>query len=240
MKKLLIYCLFLLPFALIAQEPEREEPTMGMAFLGYGHSHGLGGELQFWKQNDDSQLIFGLDLASIKDRREQKVISFYQDQGGKKYIFDKKNHFYSLRPTIGISKPLFKRSFLNKIDVKYRVSAGPAIGFAKPYYVEVAVPINPTQAIVEEHPFDANEHSYFDIVGPGDYFLGFNEMQIIPGAHAKATAVLDFSSSINFVRAVEFGAFADYYIKKVEILDSREDRQLFVGFMLGFSIGNTF
>lgn len=236
---LYLLCCCLPLFALGQARDTEERFESGVAFGVYGHSFGLGFNVEYWKAGQKNDVIFSLAMSSFRNRKEQKIESFYVDQGGKDYVFDKKNYFYTLTPSIGLSREIIPKSPHNRISLRVGGMAGFNLGLLKPYYVEVAVPISPTQAVVEEAAYDGSLYSYTDIVGEADYFLGLGELKVSPGLHLETNSLLDFSRGQDYIRGIEFAVFADLYPSKVELMDLNQNKQAFLGVRLGLLIGNT-
>jgi len=223
-----------------AQQLEKEEtPSRGMAFGLLAHSFGFGFDLQYHLIRDNSTLIISAGLASYKDPRESKIESAYADQGGKRYIYDKKNYAYILAPTLGYSKNWIKNSRESRIGVSTTFAAGPALMFLKPYYLEVAIPFMGNQAFVETDKYDASLYNYTNIVGEADYFLGLNELSVQPGLRGKVSTMVDFAGSRRLIRGIELSVFADYFTSPLELFDINDNRSLWLGGSIEFLIGNT-
>lgn len=233
-----ISLLFLLPGIAFSQGKEDKELSRSIAFGLFVHSYGTGLEVQASKFKNKNYLTAGFTLSSYKSRKELKIESAYKDQGGKDYIFDKVNFAYVLAPTIGVGREWISKSDNNRISVRSTFSLGPAFAFLKPYYLEIARPINNTQAVVEVAPYDASQHTFTNIVGEADFFLGMNEITVTPGIRAKFNSQLDFSGGAEYIRAIELGLFADVFFKDLEILDIGSDRRAFIGGSIALLIGN--
>ena len=123
-----------------------------------------------------------------------KINSAYSDQGGRDYIYDKLNYCYVFAPTFGVSRKLISRSLFNRVGLRGTVSGGPLLALLKPYYVEVAVPFNGNQAYVETEKYDHTKYNYSNIYGAADYFLGMNEISVVPGARMKVATMVDLSA----------------------------------------------
>lgn len=235
--RIIIGLLFLLPFFVQGQE-KKKEPTKGLAFGILAHTYGFGIDAQFHVLRPEWDFIFGASFSSYKHPKELKIESAYADQGGKDYIFDKKNYGYVLAPTFGISKRIIPKNGFNKISLRSTFSAGPTLAFLKPYYLEVAIPFQGNQAYVEIDKYDASLYNYGNIVGEADYFLGMNELQLVPGIRAKLSAMLDFAAGSNYIRGIELSVYADYFTKELELLDLTPNKQVFVGGSVELLIGN--
>ena len=239
--KLLLGCiLFLVPVQQQAQNAQEEEPpTRGLAFGVLAHSFGFGIDVQYHLIREKSSLIFSTSFASYKDPRELKIQSAYADQGGKRYIYDKKNYAYVLAPTFGYAKNWISNSGFSKVGLSTTFSAGPTLAFLKPYYLEVAIPFNGNQAFVEVDKYDASLYNYTNIVGEADYFIGLNEIRIQPGFRGEISTMVDLAGSRNLIRGIEVSAFADIFAKPLDIFDLNDNRSFWIGGSIEFLIGNT-
>lgn len=223
----------------MAQEAEpKAAPTKGVAFGIFAHSYGFGFDIQGRFLRENSDLTVGVSLGSLKHPKELTIESAYMDQGGKDYIFDKKNYAYVLAPSIGFSKPLIRKTGYNKISLSMNVAGGPILALLKPYFVEVAIPFSGNQATVEVDRYDADKYNYTNIVGEADFFLGMNEIQVVPGLRGKLGTMVDFSSSREYIRGVELSVYADYYTKAPALMDLTANRNLYVGGAVEILIGN--
>jgi hypothetical protein len=237
-KRLLIILLLLVPCLTQAQE-KPHQPTAGLAFGLLGHSYGFGFDVRFLLPRPSSDFFLSLSLTSYKNPKELKIESAYKDQGGKNYVYDKLNYCYVIAPNIGWSRRLISRNLFNRVGISATVSGGPLLALLKPYYVEVAVPFNGNQAMVEVHRYDPTQYNYGNIYGVADYFLGMNEIRVMPGARAKVGTLVDLSAGTDYIRAVELSLFADLYAKKLPIFGSNPNRQFFIGGSIEIMVGNT-
>jgi hypothetical protein len=236
-KRFLITVLLFLPLWGWSQQ-KPVTPTGGLAFGGFVHSFGFGFDVRYIVPRTDKDFFFSLSMSSYKNPKELKIKSAYSDQGGKNYVFDKQNFCYVIAPTVGISRRLIARNLFNRVGISATISAGPLLALLKPYYVEVAVPFNGNQALVEAHPYDPLLYNYSNIYGSADYFLGMNAMKLTPGARAKLGTQVDLSAGTAYIRAVELSLFADIYSKKLPLLGESPNKQLFVGGSVEILVGN--
>ncbi len=227
-----------LPFALKAQVKKLVFNTSLTANM-FLHTYGAGTGIDFFRKTGDKEFLFSADISSFKNKREQKIESVYKNQNGKDFIFDKKNYFYSLSAKAGFAWKIAGLSHFNMIEARCFVQLGPSLGFLKPYYVEIAVPITQTQADVIPEKYDASKFSYYDIVGEADYFLGMDEISIVPGFSATAGMIFDFDGQAEFIKAIKISANADCYPSQPEILDTQINRKYFIGGTFALVFGNS-
>jgi hypothetical protein len=237
--RLLIVLLSWIPLFAAAQEPTATAPpTSGLAFGLLAHTFGFGFDVQYHVLRPEWKYTVGLSMSSYKNLRELKIRSAYADEGGKEYIYDKLNYCYVLAPTLGLSRSLVSRNIFNRVGLRGGISAGPLLAFLKPYFVNVATPINGNQALVEPKRYDPTKYNYSNIYGVGDYFLGMDEISLVPGARIKATATVDLSSGTAYIRAVELGLFADVFAKRLPMFGLTANQQTYLGGSVEILIGN--
>jgi hypothetical protein len=66
---------------------------------------------------------------------------------------------------------------------------------------------------------------------------GLNEIQFIPGLHAKTALHFDFAASKKTKLAVETGVNAEYYTKNVELMANQKAVPYLVDVYLSFQFG---
>jgi hypothetical protein len=237
-RRLLLALLWIIPLASMAQEAPKQ-PTSGLAFGLFAHSFGFGFDVQYLMLRGNWDYNISVSIGSYKNPKELKVESAYADQGGKDYVYDKLNYCYVLAPTFGLSRYIIPRNGYNRVGLRGSLSAGPLLALLKPYFLEVAIPFNGNQAYVEIDKYDYTKYNYSNIYGVADYFLGMDEISMVPGARVKAATMLDLSSGSAYIRGVELGLFADIFAKKLPQFGFTANRQTFIGGSVEILIGNT-
>lgn len=241
---LLLFLLFLAPLgqlkAQLRGEVNETVPTRGIGIGIHAHTYGFGFEVQYYLLRDNSRtLTIGTSLSSTKHPQESKINSAFSDQGGKNYIFDKKNYAYVLAPTIGFGKDIIPRNDFNKINLRLTTSVGPALAMLKPYYLDIAVPISGTSATIATQAYDPALHNYGNIYGESDYFTGMNEITFVPGLQGKIAAMLDLAGNRNVIRGIEFTLYGNYFVNKLDLLGNTDNKQFWIGGSAAFIVGNT-
>lgn len=226
-----------------SQAPEKEQmPTRGMGVGVMLHNFGWGFDIQYYLLKDNGKTItISTSISSFKHPQELKRNSAYADQGGKDYIWAKRNYGYVFAPTVGFGKDWIGRNDFNKINLRTNVAIGPALGLLKPYYLEVAIPIGGNQAFVDIDQFDPALYNYTNIVGEADYFIGVNELQVVPGIQGRVSTMLDFAGNKDVIRGIELALFGNYFAQPLELVDATvaSNKRFWVGGSIEFIIGNT-
>jgi hypothetical protein len=237
-KRLLLALMLLLPLLAAAQAPE-QAPRAGLAFGMQAHSFGFGIDVRYLMPRGRWDYDLAVSLSSYKSPQEARIESAYADQGGKDYVYDKLNYCYMLSPSVGMWRKVIGANSYNKVSLSVGASAGPLLAILKPYFVEVPVPFSGNQALVEAYRYDPTLYNYSNIYGAADYFLGMNEMTVLPGARAKVAALVNLSANSTYIRALEVGLFADAFSKRLPLLGARENKQAFIGGSVEILIGDS-
>ncbi|MFM2376441.1 MAG: hypothetical protein RLZZ165_1538 [Bacteroidota bacterium] len=235
-KRILPVLILALPLMMPAQT---KTPAAGVAFGLFAHTFGFGFGMQYMVFRGNWDYVIDLSLQSYKNPQELKIKSAYSDQGGKDYVYDKLNYCYVLAPTLGVSRSLIARNLFNRVGISGSISAGPLLALLKPYYLEVAIPFNGNQANLETDKYDHTKYNYSNIYGVADYFLGMNEISMVPGARLKMATMVDLSAGTAYIRGIELGLFADIFARKLPMLGFTANRQSFFGGSVAILIGNT-
>jgi len=238
-KSILILLLF--SFCSLFAQTQTEQLVRGLALGMHIHTYGVGLDAMFIKQKTERRdRVLQFSLESLKNRKEIKIESLYKDQGGKAFIFDKINYAYTLSSQWGFQWKIIPFQSFSSLSCKVGLGAGPILAFLKPYYLEIAKPLNATQATIIVDQYNSEKYAYDDIVGEADYFRGFDHLKIIPGLRLKSSFALDFASSGLFIRAIHSGLTLDIYPKKLQIMDQTPNKQIYFGGFIGFLIGDLY
>lgn len=205
----------------------------------FTHTYGIGISFdQFRWLSNNYGLKFGVDVASYKNRRENRIESLYHDQGGKPYIFDKLNYCYFFSFQFGIAKPIVRRTEFSKLHIHAYAQAGFSLAVLKPYLVEVAVAVPGTGNAIVKIDQNSRRYVFQDIVGEADFFTNMGSLTAMPGGRIKSGILLDVALQNFIIRAVDVGLQVDVFNKPVPIMDVTSNPQYFLGGYLGFMIGN--
>lgn len=230
-----------------SQENTEEEVNVTGGFWIGGHisSRGWGFNMNYLrgKKDRDWHLIVGFDAFHLRDSRELRIESIFNNQGGRDFVFGKLNYFFVVSPTVGIYKDLFREKSGSMIDVSVAIQAGPALGILSPYYIEVARSSPGISAfnIRSVEPFDPEIHAYIDIIGRSGIFSEQLQPETEIGLSVRTFTLIDLTRSRKYISGLQAGIQADIFPEEVAILaprDGVENRQAFISFTLGLVIGN--
>ncbi|MCX7607302.1 MAG: hypothetical protein N2170_08595 [Bacteroidia bacterium] len=228
-----------IPLWMWGQSSVIEPLPHSLAVSPFLHSYGwgLGVFVQSWKGPRWGTYWMG-DLTSYRTKYEARTRSAYRDQGGKDYVFGKVYYAYLAELLWGYQYIVAQRMSHTPLQMSIQAGIGPAFAFLKPYYIEVAVPISANQAIIQIDTYDPNRHSYTDIVGEADFYLGFDRIQAVPGAVFQTGVLVDVGKDPSVIRSLAIGGRLQAFVRPIQTLYQRPGRSVWVSGYLAFYIGN--
>ena len=213
----------------------RNERTYG-GFLnsnGYGFNYRYG----FWR-NARNQFILDGDFSYVKHPKEVKTTVAY-DYKTHRYVYGKQNLFWELKGLAGWQKELFRKHDKTGISVRMFYSGGLSLGFEKPIYYEVYTFSSIGEAVrMDLMKFDPSIHiDKYQIGGRGPFFMGFNELKVIPGLVGKVGLSFEYSKKDAILHALEAGLSLTVYPREIQIMATEQNNFLFFNLMVGFRFG---
>ncbi len=205
---------------------------------GSFYTHGISMEGGTFKKQDKLQRHLYFAMGSIRDPKEVRVESFYADQGGKRYVYEKINQVYIFHGGWGWSWNPIDESQNQPVLLSLGATLGPSLTLIKPYYIEVARPISRTQAVPETVIFDPNKYRYEDIIGEANFFYGIHRTRLTLGTRLNLFSYLHIRSYGYFITAIKLGVHIDAFVEPLPLLATPKDKQIFVGPYIGVYLGN--
>jgi hypothetical protein len=202
--------------------------------------------------NQKRSSFYQLEFAEIKHSKERKQTS--ENFGGveyppKPYVFGKQNAFLALHLGIGRKILLGEKAEKAGVQVSFNYLVGPSLGLLKPYYLDLIYTGGTQQKMVQQHKYDPNDPEaagkfldFTQIYGSSGFSKGLAETRPIPGIHVKAGFNFDWASWGEFIKAIEVGATADIYYKRIPIMvpdlyEQNPNRAYFVGLYVAGQLG---
>ncbi len=216
--------------------PLSHELGVGVLLHSYGWGIGVAG--RSWK-DDRVAWAWQADLTSYRLREESRIRSAYRDQGGRDFVFGKLYYVYLLEGVYAYQRVLMYRSAVSMAQVSVSIGAGPAFALLKPYYIEIAVPVSATQAIIKVDTYDPQQYTYSDIVGEADFYLGFDKLRAVPGVVGQAALEVNFGQNPALFRALLLGARLQAFSSGIQSLSGKSPRQIWLSGILALYIGNS-
>ncbi|MEO8403810.1 MAG: hypothetical protein ABI480_04425 [Chitinophagaceae bacterium] len=197
---------------------------------GYGAFYELGKMRTNRKTN-----IYRLDIAEIKDHREEKLFggSFLF---GNPYIYGKINFFYPVTLGFGQQYILGQKGNKNGVAVSAIYNAGLSIGLLRPYYVDAKTSTNEIKAI----KYSSQDSLLFlssDVQGASGLGKGWGDLKIKPGGFVKAAMRFDYGRFNESVNALEIGMNFEMYASKIPLLLLQKDKRMFFEMYIAILFG---
>ncbi len=194
--------------------------------------------------------IFMLDMGGYKHPKQKKRSrdansGIFGVNGQKPYVYGKQHSLFATHLLYGYKHMVAERGRKNGVMINVQYLGGVTIGFMKNYVLKVCQDGGcQTEFDAVSVSYEPGEDNGFldvdDIWGYAGFGSGFKGMKVLPGIHGRLGFQFDWSTTDNFIKAIEVGASIDAYIKKVPILVDEvkeKNRFLFPNVYVGFQLG---
>jgi hypothetical protein len=170
--------------------------------------------------------LIQIELNEKKHPKEDKdagSIDFFGNVN--QFVFGKANNFYQLKGAYGQQYLIGGKSNKNGIAVSALWAGGIALGFEKPYYVDVQD--RTTDERSRKKFVDIEDTNQFNYLGASGFTVGWGEVKLNPGAHAKTALRFDYGRFNEVVSAIEAGVNIEYYANAVQQMIQNKENHLF-------------
>lgn len=242
-KILLVFSFFQ---SLRAQEPEETENKVGFRSEWYGGLHlntsGWGGELtksvfKTYKKYD----LFTLNISTLRHVKEFRVRNQIVPEA-RSFKYGKINSAISTRIGYGRRYMLYEKFREKGVEIYFVGQFGLNIAMLKPIYLEIVQfdqDGNPLPERVDER-YDTDKHNDQNIFGKSSNLKGIGESKFNFGGYAKTGFMFEFADNREKILALETGVMLDAFPKKLVILDSELNQQLFFNIYLNVVFGKKY
>jgi hypothetical protein len=221
--------------ALIRQEEEgviayKKQSAFGFKLIndGYGAFYEIGRAKSVKKT-----MLFQFEIAERKHSKEEKQSN--PSSPTAPLIYGKLNFFYPVKLGVQQQILLGNKSNKNGVSVTGNLGGGLCIGLLRPYEVEVDK--NGERTFVGYNSPDSllfvNGPFY---VGP-NFGTGWNHLKITPGIYIKPALRFDYGKLNELISALEVGANAEFYTKKIPQMLYNKEKQLFFSVYVALLFG---
>lgn len=209
----------------------RNESTFGVVIS----TNGFGGSYRYAKRIDArKKFLWEIDFHHIKHEKEYRVTFTSTQQFGSSFVYGKQNSFYSVQGGIGMQKEIFRKEDKGSISIRYFYSFGLSIGIEKPIYYDVIVADSTGEPVRERMKFE--EHVLY-VEKKAPFYVGFDEIKIVPGAYGKFGFTFEFGKSDRIFNAIETGIAINAYIRTINIMANDQNHWIFPAFFLSYRFG---
>jgi hypothetical protein len=207
-------------------------------FAGTISTNGFGGGFRYAKRLDGrKKTIYEIDLHYIKHEKEYRITFSSTQQFGSSFVYGKQHSFFSLQGGIGLQKEIFRKEDKGSISIRYFYSFGLSVGFEKPIYYDVTVVDTNTGVGSQERIKFEPEAHILEVEKKAPFYVGFDEIKIIPGAYGKFGLTFEFGKSDQVFNAIETGIALNAYIRKIQIMANEHNHWLYPAFFLSYRFG---
>lgn len=208
-------------------------------FLMHGNGFGLNVDL-LNLQNYYKRKFYRFEIVTTKHPKEYKETSFLNRN--RPYAFGKINSFFNVQATKGQMNLLADKGRKNGVEISWLYAYGVAIGITKPYYLlncagsefcnePLPIKYSTETAGIWLNPPQGGQ------VSKAPSSLGWSEVKIHPGIHAKLGINIDFALFDDLIQAVEFGVKVNAYAKRIPIIVGDNNRFIFPNVYIKASVG---
>lgn len=210
----------------------RNERTFGAVIS----TNGFGGSYRYAKRLDArKKAIYEIDFHHIKHEKEYRVTFSSNQQFGNSFVYGKQNSLFSLQGGIGLQKEMFRKEDKGSISIRYFFTFGLSIAFEKPIYYDVIVSDSIT-GVPHRERMKFQTH-ILGVEKKAPFYVGLNEMKIVPGAYGKFGFTFEFGKSDRVFNAIETGIALNAYIREINIMANNHNHWIFPSFFLSYRMG---
>ncbi len=196
--------------------------------------------------------LLQLEFTERKSNKEEKIQSPYFDLSP--FIFGKINFFYPVK--IGIQQQILlgNRANKNGVCVTGNFGGGVSLGLLRPYLLHM---VNEKGEFVQNgyESEDSNlftNDPYYTVyykdqsqtliyggpIGGPDLSDGWNQLKVVPGIYIKPSIRFDYTKFHDVIAAIEIGATAEIYSRKIPQMVFIEQKQYFLGAYFSLLFGS--
>jgi hypothetical protein len=176
--------------------------------------------------------IFQIEINEKKHKKEKRT-SLLNGFNFNSVIFGKLNNFYQVKLGVGQQRIIGGKGNKNGVAVMATYAGGFSLGLQKPYYVDVVD--NNRQQFRKTYP-TIIDSGYLE-QGASGFTVGWNQVQIKPGLHAKGALRFDYGRFNETVSAIEVGLNAEFYFSKVAQMAYNPEKNFFFNAYVSLLLG---
>ena len=186
---------------------------------GYGISFEKG-----YSKSVKKSTLFQLEISERKHQKEEKQTNSLTATSSP-FIYGKINFFYPVK--LGVQKQflLGNKSNKNGVSVTANIGGGLALGFLRPY--ELQVEKNGELVYVRYESDDSILFKSGTIYGGPGLSRGWDHLKVNPGLYVKPGLRFDYGRYNDLLTAIEVGLAAEFYSKKVPQMFDNKQKQFF-------------
>ncbi len=214
MKRIFILFLLIFPFTFEVKSQKDDPFEYGQEFL-FGVTKATNGGLfsgGFFrysaKKTDRIFQTYGIEIANVRHPQERRVPSptFFSSSS---FYEGKEKYLISTRLMYGYDLLLFKKAEQKGVQINGVFTGGPTLGFVSPYLLRAE-----GGSLVTYSQY-LNGSS---IIGPAGYFSGIDQMEVVMGAHLRASLLFEFGTFKSKVTGFEVGFLGEIFSREIQLV----------------------
>ncbi len=218
-----------------------EDSYIRTGIYGSGYGYGIYFRNAIKTDFKKTSLMYEINLGNIKSSREKRVLNNLIPDASP-FVYYKTNRLYVLRPMIGLSKHISKKSNKSNIDVVGFAAIGPVLCFLKPIYLDVIsndTDFNGNRQIqsVKYEPKTINHNR---VIGNSSFSRGIEKTKLIGGLGLKSGVCFDWGNYRSDFKSIELGFQIDYFPSQPELIYGTKNKSIFSAFYISFAFGKNY
>jgi hypothetical protein len=205
----------------------------------YAHTRGFGALFRQGRHvTSKTRSFYEIDLQTLRHPKEVKLAGDADRR--KRFVYGKVNSVMLLRGSFGMQNILFHKGDHKAVEVRYSYSAGPVLGFVKPYYYQVyrnSLYYNRGKSDLVKFDTESFSQDSGRIVGRGSLLDGLAETRIYPGVNGKFNLSFEYAPYTNLIRAIETGVSVDYFPKAIPMMARNRAENFMITLHVGLVFG---
>ncbi len=220
--------------ALMKMEEEGELIFRKQSIFGFkANTDGWGFSYEIGKfRSNRNTFILQFELNERKHKKETKVSGDFNGFQFNSFIPGKINNFFAFKMGAGSQRIIGGKGNKNGVAVALVYAGGLSLGLLKPYNVDVE---SNGRRFRSTYPtiYDSN----YTELGASGITVGWGQVKVKPGVHAKTALRFDYGRFNETVTALEVGMNAEYYVQEVEQIYGSKPQHFFFNAYLTLLLG---
>ena len=194
--------------ALLKMEEEGELIFRKQSIFGFKAAtdgYGISYEIGKFRSNRNT-FIVQFELNERKHKKETKVSGDFNGFQFNSFVPGKMNNFFQFKVGAGNQRIIGGKGNKNGVAVAIVYAGGLSLGLLKPYNVDVE-----SNGLRFRSTYPKIYDSGYRELGASGFTVGWGDVKLKPGAHAKTALRFDYGRFNETVTALEVGMNAEYY-----------------------------
>jgi len=220
--------------ALMKMEEEGELVFRKQSIFGFKavtDGYGISYEIGKFRSNRNT-FILQFELNERKHKKETKVSGDFNGFQFNSFVPGKINNFFQFKVGAGSQRIIGGKGNKNGVAVALVYAGGLSLGLLKPYVVDVE-----SNGLRFRSTYPKIYDSGYSELGASGFTVGWGDVKLKPGVHAKTALRFDYGRFNETVTALEVGMNAEYYPQEIEQIWGNKPQNFFFNAYLTLLLG---